>query len=173
MNFFIVVILLGQSVGTICRRICSVAMRRQIAAGALYKWLAAWVVAARSAARATGSEAHSRGRGLAPAVVRLLVERGVRTFGTDAWSIDPPIARMKDRAAEFGAESVWAAHYVGRELEFCVLERLTNLALLPLHGFEVCCFPVKIAGASAAWVRAVAFLPGDPSRSSNPIEVVS
>ena len=113
------------------------------------------------------------GRGLAPEVVRLLVERGVRTFGTDAWSIDPPIPRMKDRAAVLGADSVWAAHYVGRELEFCVLERLTNLALLPADGFEVSCFPVKIAGASAGWVRAVAFLPQDGSPSSNPFEVVS
>jgi kynurenine formamidase len=36
------------------------------------------------------------------------------------------------------------------------IEKLTNLGALPPRGFYVSCFPVKIAGASAGWCRAVA-----------------
>jgi kynurenine formamidase len=36
------------------------------------------------------------------------------------------------------------------------MEKLTNLASLPATGFEICCFPVKIKGASAGWSRVVA-----------------
>jgi kynurenine formamidase len=36
------------------------------------------------------------------------------------------------------------------------MEKLANLASLPPHGFEICCFPVKIKGASAGWSRVVA-----------------
>jgi kynurenine formamidase len=36
------------------------------------------------------------------------------------------------------------------------MEKLHNLESLPATGFTVCCFPVKIRGASAGWTRAVA-----------------
>jgi kynurenine formamidase len=36
--------------------------------------------------------------------------------------------------------------------------KLHNLEALPPDGFTVCCFPVKIRGASAGWTRAVAIL---------------
>ena len=41
---------------------------------------------------------------------------------------------------------------------YCHLEKLHNLEALPGDGFTVCCFPVKIRGASAGWTRAVAIL---------------
>jgi kynurenine formamidase len=41
------------------------------------------------------------------------------------------------------------------------MEKLHQLEQLPGSGFEVCCFPVKIKGASAGWTRAVAILAGD------------
>lgn len=104
----------------------------------------------------------TRGRGLAPDLVRLLIDRGVRVIGTDAWSIDPPLPAMRERAGRLGAGSVWAAHYVGREAEFCTLERLCNLVRLPARGFRLACFPIKVQGGSAGWVRSVAFLPDRP-----------
>ena len=38
------------------------------------------------------------------------------------------------------------------------MEKVTNLDLLPATGFKVACFPIKIEGASAGWVRPVAIL---------------
>lgn len=99
-----------------------------------------------------------RGRGLSPAVVETLCERGVRVFGTDAWSIDPPFRVMGERLAARGPESVWEAHFTGRRFEFCAMEKLCNLERLPAHGFWVACFPVKVRRGSGAWTRVVAML---------------
>lgn len=41
--------------------------------------------------------------------------------------------------------------------EYCQLEKLHNLEVLPGDGFIISCFPHKIRGASAGWTRAVAF----------------
>ncbi|NBD07545.1 MULTISPECIES: cyclase family protein [Corallococcus] len=112
-----------------------------------------------------GQEGYSdRGRGLSADLVRLLVARGVRVFGTDAWSIDPAYGVMRRRMEEQGADTVWAAHFVGREAEFCVMEKLCNLERLPAAGFRVACFPIKVHRGSGGWVRPVAFL--DPEVAS-------
>lgn len=100
-----------------------------------------------------------RGRGLSPSLVALLTARGVRVIGTDAWSIDPPLACMRRHLPSEGSRSVWAAHYTGRAHEFCAIEKLCNLDRLPAAGFWLACFPVKIHRGSAGWARVVAFLP--------------
>ena len=51
----------------------------------------------------------------------------------------------------------WAAHQV--DLAYAQIERLCNLAVLPLQGFQVACFPLRIERASAAPARVVAILP--------------
>jgi len=88
-----------------------------------------------------------------------LLERGVRVTGTDAWSWDAPFAHTRRRFLETGdPRLVWEGHKAGREIGYCHLEKLANLELLPATGFRVCCFPVKVAGGSAGWCRAVAIL---------------
>lgn len=116
---------------------------------------------------ATGAEAFhgspeylDRGRAIDPSLIKALTDRGVRVIGTDAWSIDPPIAAMRDRAAREGPASVWSGHFTGRDVEFCAIEKLCNLQQLPATGFTIACFPVKVAGGSAGWSRVVAFLDG-------------
>ncbi len=52
----------------------------------------------------------------------------------------------------------WEAHLVGKEFEYCHMEQLINLELLPVSGFKICVFPLKIVGASAAPARVVAIL---------------
>ena len=42
--------------------------------------------------------------------------------------------------------------------EYFQIEKLANLDQLPTRGFKVACFPIKIARASAAWVRPVAMI---------------
>lgn len=113
------------------------------------------------ASAAWGSAAYGdSGRPLAPELIATLCSRGVRVIGTDAWSLDPPLRRMRERASREGASTVWQAHYTGREHEFCAIEKLTNLDALPPAGFLVVCFPVKVAHGSAGWTRAVAILGG-------------
>ena len=42
---------------------------------------------------------------------------------------------------------------------YCHVEKLANLGAIGRpHGFQVCCFPVKIKGAGAGWTRAVAIV---------------
>lgn len=98
------------------------------------------------------------GRGLSRPLVESLCERGIRVFGTDAWSIDPSFQVMQQRLSALGPESVWEAHFTGRRAEFCAIEKLCNLELLPPFGFWVACFPVKVHRGSAAWTRAVALI---------------
>ena len=52
----------------------------------------------------------------------------------------------------------WEAHRVGQRRPYWHMEQLTNLELLPSHGFEVMVFPLKIVGASAAPARVVAVI---------------
>lgn len=86
-----------------------------------------------------------------------LTSRGVRVAGTDAWSWDAPFSHTARKVADTGDMSlIWEGHKAGREIGYCHLEKLHNLECLPASGFTVCCFPHKIRGASAGWVRAVA-----------------
>ena len=79
--------------------------------------------------------------------------------GIDAWSFDRPLAYMKEDLKAGNREAFLPAHRVGREREYCHIEKLANLDLLPTpHGFQVAVFPIKIARASGGWVRAVALV---------------
>lgn len=90
-----------------------------------------------------------------------LLERGVRVTGTDAWSWDAPFSHTARRWAETRDPAiVWEGHRASMEIGYCHLEKLANLEALPATGFEVACFPVKIARASAGFTRAVAILEG-------------
>jgi kynurenine formamidase len=86
-----------------------------------------------------------------------LTSRGVRVTGTDAWSWDAPFVHTRKRWEQRRDPSIiWEGHKAGREIGYCHIEKLSNLEALPPDGFVVSCFPVKLAGASAGWTRAVA-----------------
>lgn len=98
-----------------------------------------------------------RGCGVSPEATRWLYEQGVRLVGIDAWGWDAPLDRQAARAMERDEPGIfWAAHQV--DLPYSQIERMTNLGVLPLTGFTVACFPLKIKGASAGLARAVAIL---------------
>ncbi|MCG7337220.1 cyclase family protein [Sporosarcina sp. ACRSM] len=88
-----------------------------------------------------------------------LIEQGIKVMGTDGWGWDTP---LKVQAADFAnnprPDVLWAAHYVGKEKEYCQIEKLANLDQLPPFGFKVSVFPVKIKGGSGGWTRAVAIV---------------
>ena len=91
-----------------------------------------------------------------------LTERGIRVVGTDGFGWDAPFSSMTENYKRTGDKSViWEGHKAGIEIGYFQMEKLINLEQLPPHGFTVACFPIKIRGASAAWVRPVAFVEED------------
>ncbi len=89
-----------------------------------------------------------------------LVEQGVKVIGIDAYTLDRPFTDMvADYRRTGDGRHIWPAHFAGLTREYCQIEKLTSLDLLPPHGFYVSCLPVKIKAASAGWCRAVALVP--------------
>lgn len=90
-----------------------------------------------------------------------LVDQGVHVVGTDAWSWDRP---LPFQAADFERTKdpsvIWEGHFAGIEKGYFQIEKLTNLDKLPATGFTFYCFPIKVKGASAGWIRAVAEVHG-------------
>lgn len=113
------------------------------------------------AGEAFGTDAYLHaGCGMGREATLYLLEKGVRVTGTDGWSWDAPFQHTARRFAETADPGIiWEGHRVGREVGYCHLEKLHNLEQLPLSGFTIACFPVKIRGASAGWTRAVAIFP--------------
>ena len=89
-----------------------------------------------------------------------LCERGIKVIGIDAYGFDRKFGDMAEEAQRTGdATKIWEAHFAGLEREYCQIEKLVNLDLLPEPtGFQVACFPIKVQGASGGWSRVVAFV---------------
>ena len=97
------------------------------------------------------------GPGVTAEATQWLYERGVRVMGIDAWGWDQPLPMQAEEARRSGERGVfWAAHQVG--LPYSQIERLVGLDALPPTGFTVSCFPLRVAGGSAAPSRVVAIL---------------
>lgn len=104
-------------------------------------------------------EFYKRGTGMSAEATRWLIGQGIKVMGIDQWGWDLPLPYMMQKAKETNdPELFWEAHLVGRDLEYCHMEQLTNLAALPKSGFKVALFPLKIVGGSAAPARVVAIL---------------
>jgi kynurenine formamidase len=104
------------------------------------------------------------GTGMSADATRWLIGQGIKVMGIDQWGWDLPLPYLVQQAKATGnPELFWEAHLVGRDLEYCHMEQLTNLAALPTTGFKVAVFPLKIVGASAAPARVVALLDEVPA----------
>lgn len=104
-----------------------------------------------------------KGAGMDRGSTLFLTEKGVKVVGIDSWSWDRP---LPFQAEEFKQNQdpkvIWEAHFAGIEKGYCHMEKLANLSAIGRpHGFTVCCFPVKIKGASAGWARPVAIVDED------------
>ncbi len=96
--------------------------------------------------------------GLAQSATKYIVGCGVRCVGIDAWGLDPPVSRMAEAYRAGNRAALWGTHFYGREKPYLQIEKLANLDRIPATGSTIAAFPVKIAAASAAWCRAVAFV---------------
>ncbi|CAA0156072.1 cyclase family protein [Tenacibaculum maritimum] len=102
---------------------------------------------------------HKKGTGMTAQATEWLIDSGIKVMGIDSWGWDLPLPYMIKKAKESkNSEYFWEAHLVGQNKEYCHMEQLVNLDALPLSGFKVAVFPLKIVGASAAPARVVAML---------------
>jgi kynurenine formamidase len=81
-----------------------------------------------------------------------LLDQGVKVTGIDAVTYDRPVKSM------FENKQLWPAHRVMMEREYYHLENMQNFEQLPATGFKLNVFPIKWVNATAAPVRAVAFV---------------
>lgn len=102
---------------------------------------------------------HKKGTGMSAEATEWLIQKGIKVMGIDSWGWDLPLPYMIEKAKKSGnAELFWEAHLVGQKYEYYHMEQLINLQSLPLKGFKVAVFPLKIVGASAAPARVVAII---------------
>lgn len=96
--------------------------------------------------------------GVSADATRWLIDKGIKVMGIDAWGWDIPLPLQAQQYRENPKDDIlWAAHYVGKEAEYCQIEKLANLDQLPRkHGFKVAAFPIKVKDGSAGWARPVA-----------------
>lgn len=100
-----------------------------------------------------------KGTGMSAVSTEWLIKQGIRVMGIDQWGWDLPLPHLIEQAKKSNnAKLFWEAHLVGATHEYCHMEQLTNLDALPVSGFQVAAFPLKIKGASAAPARVVAIL---------------
>ncbi|HKJ41238.1 MAG TPA: cyclase family protein [Sunxiuqinia sp.] len=104
-------------------------------------------------------EFHKKGTGMSAEATNWLIDQGIKVMGIDQWGWDLPLPYMIEEAKKKkDKDYFWEAHLVGKEKEYCHMEQLTNLDQLPVSGFKVVVFPLKIVGASAAPARVVAIV---------------
>jgi kynurenine formamidase len=97
--------------------------------------------------------------GLTAEATTWICEQGVKVIGTDAVGFDRDFpSQAADFAQDGDISKLWESHRVGMTHEYFQIEKLANLGAVPARGFQVATFPIKVAGASAAWVRPVAIL---------------
>ena len=110
--------------------------------------------------RAGYENAHA---GLRREATELLVDRGVRLIGIDAWTVDRAVDVMVEEARAGTLAQAFESHMLGREKPYLQIERLANLVTLPgATRFTVVAFPFKLERASAGWARVVALADGTP-----------
>ena len=99
--------------------------------------------------------------GMTGDTTRYLTARGATVLGTDALAWDRPFPVMRKAFEETGDPAqLWDGHFAIRDKEAFIVQQLTNLGALPLTGFTVGFFPIKLPRTSAAPARVVAFLDG-------------
>lgn len=117
----------------------------------------------------TGAEAYledltyqERGAGITAEACHWILDQGVKVIGTDSVTLDQPHRVMVERFKAGETNAFFPVHYVGREREYLIIEKLNNLGKLPqAFGFTVAAFPVRIERGSGGWCRAVAIFDGD------------
>jgi kynurenine formamidase len=103
-----------------------------------------------------------KGAGITAEACHWLLDQGVKVIGTDSVTLDQPHRIMAEKLNAGDTYAWFPVHYVGREREYLMIEKLNNLGRLPRpFGFKVAAFPVRIERGSGGWCRAVAIFDDD------------
>jgi len=90
---------------------------------------------------------------------RFLTGAGATILGTDAMAWDRPFPVMRAAYERTGnPRELWDGHFAIADKEAFIIQQLDNLGALPLTGFVVGFFPIKLPETSASPCRVVAFL---------------
>ncbi|MCR1783419.1 cyclase family protein [Nocardioides carbamazepini] len=90
---------------------------------------------------------------------RYLTGLGATILGTDAMAWDRPFPVMKAAYEATGdPKELWDGHFAIADKEAFIIQQLDNLQALPLTGFHVGFFPIKLPKTSASPCRVVGFL---------------
>jgi kynurenine formamidase len=91
---------------------------------------------------------------------RFLTGLGATCLGTDALAWDRPFPVMRAAYEASGdPKEIWDGHFAIADREAFIIQQLSNLAAVPLTGFDVGFFPLKLPKTSASPCRVVAFVP--------------
>ncbi len=106
------------------------------------------------------SEYFTNFRGVSLEATEWLLDCAVKVIGIDSFGFDPPFCKMIETYQQTKNQKVlWPCHMLGRKREYCQIERLANLSLLPTdRKFLVSSFPIRLKGCGAAPARVVALL---------------
>lgn len=97
--------------------------------------------------------------GMSRASTLHLTRQGATILGTDAVGWDLPFGVMGRKFQQTRDKSVlWDGHKAIVDKEAFIVQQMCNLGELPLSGFMVGFFPLKLARCSAAPARVVAFV---------------
>ena len=97
--------------------------------------------------------------GLSGDALMWLFGKGIRTMGTDSFTLDISIQIMSQKLKAGDRAAYFPVHCGSVVKESCHAEKLFNLNKLPRpYGFKVAMFPIKLENCSAGWTRAVAIL---------------
>lgn len=99
-----------------------------------------------------------KGCGIGRDATLWLADRDVRVMGTDAWSWHGRLNGAAGATGDPGETTPEDGYDEGIERGYCHIEKLTNLDRLPPLGFTFFCYPVRMKGANAGWVRALALI---------------
>lgn len=103
--------------------------------------------------------------GMSRASTLHLTRQGATILGTDGAGWDLPFPLMAGKFKETGDKAVlWDGHKAIVEREAFIVQQMCNLGALPLSGFMVGFFPIKLARCSAAPARVVAFVDEDQEK---------
>lgn len=98
----------------------------------------------------------NQGAGLPAESTFWILDHGVKVTGIDSWTWDMPFDVMLARPRP---KRFLESHWAGTEKEYCHLESLANLDLIPRpFGFKFMALPIKVEGASGGWARAAAIV---------------
>src|SRR5699024_6442262 len=95
--------------------------------------------------------------GVSAEATHWLIDKGIKVMGTDGWGWDIPLPKQAAQYKQTRKDNIlWAAHFVGKEKEYCQIEKLANLNQIPTStDVKIAFVPVNIKSANTGWTRPV------------------